>query len=182
MEGGYLADLSGNKTLVEKVSAMQPAIRDALMWDGKLYAVPQWINNRSYYCGSLNADVDIWTASGFTEKDIPQTIDELCDFIDKWLDRPAKEREKGIISMSGAEGSYRAWLLDMLLDRYIDSYDYKNEPLTFDTELFTHLLKRIDDVSTRLRKEEKAGQGKWILFNDAPNPIGSPHASRRFAC
>ncbi len=173
MAGGYLADLSGYKTLMEKVSALQPAVRDALMRDGKLYAVPQWINNRIYYCGSPRADVDIWTASGFTQNDIPKTIDELCDFIDKWLDRPAKEREKGIISMSGVEGSYRAWLLDMLLDRYIDYYEYVNEPLTFDTELFARLLKRIDEVSARLHKEEKGGPGKWILFNDALNPIGS---------
>ncbi len=173
IEGGYLADLSGYKTLTEKVSTLQPAVRDALMRDGKLYAVPQWINNRIYYCGSPRADVDIWIASGFTQNDIPKTIDELCDFIDKWLDRPAKEREKGIISISGVEGGYRAWLLDMLLDQYTDYYEYVNEPLTFDTELFARLLKRIDEVSARLHKEEKAGQGKMSLFNDAPNPIGS---------
>jgi ABC-type glycerol-3-phosphate transport system substrate-binding protein len=173
MEGGYLADLAGYETLMGKVSSMHPAIRDALMRDGRLYAVPQRIYNRIYYCGSLNADEDIWTASGLTQSDIPKTIDELCDFIDKWLDRPADQRENGVISFSGVEGSYHAWLLDMLLDQYIDYHEYANEPLNFDTDLFARLLKRIDEVSARLLKEEKAGQGKWILFNDSPNPIGS---------
>jgi ABC-type glycerol-3-phosphate transport system substrate-binding protein len=173
IESGCLKDLNGYPQLMGKVSAMQPNIRDALMKDGKLYAFPQRIDNRGYSCGSPYADVDIWTASGYTEKDIPQTLDELLDFIGKWLDRPAAEREKAIISMAGAEGSYRAWLLDMLLDKYIDSYDYAGKQLDFDTELFTRLLKRIDEVSARLEKEERPGQGKQILFCDTTNLIES---------
>jgi hypothetical protein len=143
------------------------------MKDGKLYAFPQRIDNRGYSCGSLSTDADIWTASGYTEKDIPQTLDELLDFIGKWLDRPAAEREKGIISMAGAEGSYRAWLLDMLLDKYLDYCEYAGKPLDFDTELYTRLLQRMNEVSARLEKEERPGPGKQILFCDTPSLLES---------
>lgn len=167
MESGCLKELSGYPQLMDKVSAMYPAIRDALMKNGKLYAVPQWINSSAYSCGSCFTDTDVWTDLGFKENDIPKSIGELCDFIDKWLNRPKEERKNVIVNRAGAEYSYHAWLLNLLLDKHIDYYEYVKEPLTFDTDLFSRLLKQIDEVSARLNKEEKTSQGSRILINDA---------------
>jgi len=75
----------------------------------------------------------------------------LCDFIDKWLERPKAKRDNVVISEEGASYSYHAWLLDMLLDRYMDYYDYAQETPIFDTSLFTRLLARISEVSARIQ-------------------------------
>ncbi len=170
MESGRLADLSGYDWVMGKASALYPSIKNALMKDGKLYALPGRIFSRDYACGSYSMDTDVWGDLGFTQSDIPKTIDELCDFIDKWLQRPKAERDNVVVSDEGASYSYHAWLLDLLLDRYIDYYDYAKETPAFDTALFTRLLARIGEVSARIQQEEKVVPGTKVLLNLA-NPL-----------
>lgn len=168
MESGALADLAASDTLADAVARMHPAIQSAVGVDGKVYALPTYMNcqyDAHYRCGE-----HAWAEMNFTDADIPQTLEGLYQFIEKWAALPAAERagvNLGLANLDGNPGLYRRWLLEMLMAQYGAYMDYADQPLAFDTPLFKTLLARVETVSALLKAAEKGAPG-YSLVDQGP--------------
>ncbi len=166
MAAGKLADLSGDLALMDEVNKMFPTIRDAVMHEGKLYAIPVFISGEFFSAGLLGSEVDGWTQYGLTEADLPGSFEQLCDFIVRWMQRPAEQRKGAILFPNGV----RHTLLDPLLDQYVVAQAMSGQPLTFDTPEFRRLLAAMRTAADAA-KVEKRGNVDFSLFHVTPSAI-----------
>ena len=69
MNRGFMAELSGSETLSAEVGAMYDSVKNAVMKDGELYAVPM-----SMYANCLSINKKLLTEKlGYTEEQMPKT-------------------------------------------------------------------------------------------------------------
>ncbi|MBQ7865059.1 MAG: hypothetical protein IJ350_01720, partial [Clostridia bacterium] len=114
MEKGYCADLSGNKELMAYVERMQPAFRDAVMKDGKLYAIPLYAYSFDgwYVANGVMEDM------GLTMEDIPTNYVELCQFATRWNDEWVEEYPQ--YTLIEYTDDYKAALLNYMVEGYLN--------------------------------------------------------------
>lgn len=73
MNRGFLAELSSSDTLSAEVGAMYDSVRNAVMKDGELYAVPMYL-----YANCLTINKKLLTEKlGYTEEQLPKTWAEV---------------------------------------------------------------------------------------------------------
>ena len=73
MNRGFLAELSGSEMLTAEVGAMYDSIKNAVMKDGELYAVPMYL-----YANCLTINEKLLTEKlGYTEEQLPQNWAEV---------------------------------------------------------------------------------------------------------
>ena len=73
MNRGFMAELSGSETLSAEVGAMYDSIKNAVMKDGELYAVPMYL-----YANCLTINKKLLTEKlGYTEEQLPQNWAEV---------------------------------------------------------------------------------------------------------
>lgn len=73
MNRGFLAELSSSDTLSAEVGAMYDSVRNAVMKDGELYAVPMYL-----YANCLTINKKLLTEKlGYTEEQLPQNWAEV---------------------------------------------------------------------------------------------------------
>ena len=160
---GYLADLSSNATIAETVSKMYPDIQNTVTRDGIIYGLPVSIS-----FDFLSIDPSVWTEAGLTEDDVPSTFGEFLDFLEGWVawtKTGANERHFVINGYFDEvlynEGSYSAYLTELLLSNYMMQLNYAGEELTFDSTELKNLLERCDEIGHQLYEVE-------------PNPLAGP--------
>lgn len=141
LEKGYCADLSSSQKLMDYVNSLYPALRDEVMKDGKLYAIPV-----SIYGSTLSYMPSKLEEIGLTEEDMPTTFVELCEFITRWNNEWIDDENKTNVMPFCTTMSNRSVVFDLMLKAYLDYYDAKGEPLTFDTPEFNAMLTALDSM------------------------------------
>lgn len=141
LEKGYCADLSSSQKLMDYVNSLYPALRDEVMKDGKLYAIPVTL-----YGSTLSYMPSNLEEIGLTEEDMPTTFVELCEFITRWNNEWIDDENKTNVMPFCTTMSNRSVVFDLMLKAYLDYYDAKGEPLTFDTPEFNAMLTALDSM------------------------------------
>lgn len=130
MERGYCPSLDASQVIVEQVNQMYPSIKDAVTYNGHLYALPL-----SAYCAEMAYLPDVFDAAGV---EVPHSFEDIAMLINSWEDQP----EEVIDSYQIAEyiEEYGSWFLLRCTERYINTMKARGDALTFDTEEYRSLL------------------------------------------
>jgi ABC-type glycerol-3-phosphate transport system substrate-binding protein len=136
---GYLADLSGNRAIEEIVDRMYPNVREALMYDGKIIAVPY-----DTYAYTFGINLKTLEEIGLTPDDAPKTYYELLEFIEKWI----REYSADYPDLKLFE--YSEYLNNQLINAILNAQNsycgVQSEPLTFDTPVIRKLLAKLESI------------------------------------
>ena len=119
--------------------SLYPAIREKVMRDGKLLAIPiGFRSNQMFYNAGKLAEI------GLTAADMPATLPELCQFITRWnrewMNDPAKANVMPLCTLL----PNRQVVLELMLESYRGYYDATGQPLNFDTPLFHEFLAALE--------------------------------------
>ncbi|MBQ2953378.1 MAG: hypothetical protein IJE07_07450 [Clostridia bacterium] len=174
-----LLDLSSSDIIRDHLSRMMPWAQELVTApDGSIRALPV---SGSVRCFSVRRDG--WTAAGFTEADIPQSYEELLNFLESWCDRleqdpeqPARVCDLAYWNTGTASCNHGYWLMELLLTSHALQYHYAGIPLQFDTPEFIEAARRTREVAQRLyRLEPRGSQAEKlpVLFHNALN-MGRP--------
>ncbi len=171
---GYLADLSDNAEIAEKVNRMYPYIQDALKQDGKIIAVP--ISLTGYTFG-LN--YSMWKKIGGTEEELPKTWEQFFDWLEKLPER-LEGTEATLTDNPYAADSMSGTFISSIMYQYQMWLDKKGEGLVFNTPELSSLLKRANNMdykSLGLQSwdDDIRGytiEGNHILKTSMPAPMG----------
>lgn len=139
MEKGYCADLSGYPELVAAVNRMHPAIRDTVMKDGKLYAIPTDMNGWGWFYSPR-----VLEAVGLTEEDIPTNFVDLCDLVTRWNDEMLDEYPN--YSLFDYVSDTKMQLFYWMMDAYLDWCTAQGRDVTFDTPEFRAMMTALEGV------------------------------------
>lgn len=139
VEKGYVTDLSSSEILGKAVEEMNPKIKDAVIKDGKLVALP--ISLHVYTMGYMN---HAFETLGL---EMPVTWVELMDFYANWAEELSTEYSNySLFSMSRffEKGDMIRFVFNEILTSYVNDLLLKGEPLRFETETFANLLTELD--------------------------------------
>ncbi len=157
MEKGYYLDLSQSETIRKAVEAMYPAFQQAAMYDGKLYAIPYII--RFNY---TMLDPKSWQEAGYTDDDIPQSYEELLQFLEGVCERLENDPDlplhlyMRINAMGDYDASdYTLLLTEWFLNDYIKQQQMTEKTLSFNDKELETLLEKTKAVCSRLFAAEK---------------------------
>ena len=171
---GYLADLSDNAEIAEKVNRMYPYIQDAVKQDGKIIAVPISVTGYSF---GLNYTA--WKKIGGTEEELPKTWEQFFDWLEKLPER-IEGTETTLTDNPYAADSMSSLFTSNIMYQYQMRLDQKGEALVFNTPELSSLLKRADNIdykSLGLKSwdDDVTGytvDGNHILTTSMPAPMG----------
>lgn len=150
MDKGWCMDLSVYPEVADYVSRLNGIYRDAVVRDGKIYALP--INAWSYNGYFISRNV--LDKLGLQESDVPTNLIDLCAFITKWNDNvtgayaayaPLDETE-----------DYHARMFDLMVRDWIGYCQAENIPLRFDHPVFREMMAALENMRTD--KIEEANQ------------------------
>jgi len=155
---GFLYDLSGNEKLRSTVERMVPYVKDAVMRDGKLVAVPL-----NLYGSTLGYKPEVLKQLGEGEE-LPKTWNAFFD----WLQvLPGKMEGKGLSVFSQYMGrwEFRYSLLSLMLDQYQLYVSESGGNYAFNTPVLRGLLERLaavdcDALGLKENEDEENG-GMW---------------------
>lgn len=156
---GFCADLSGYPELMSAVEKLYPYLKDYVMRDGKLYAVPTDASVSAYWYNNTALE-----AVGLTKEDLPTTYMELIDFISRWNDELALDFPE--YSPIYGFGYMKQNVLLNIINEYIQYYQAMGEDLSFDTPLFNSLIAAIENMHTDnfdLIANEKESEDGWDM-------------------
>lgn len=180
MEKGYCADLSGNKELMAYVERMQPALRDAVMKDGKLYAIPM----RAYSFDGWYVANGVMEDMGLTLEDIPTNYVELCQFATRWNDEWVEEYPQ--YTLIEYTDDYKTALLNYMVEGYLNYCTAKGQQVRFDTPEFRAMLEALEAMRTdeltrgaNLENEDEVGYRQGLLM-PTYTVVGSFDASSKY--
>ena len=136
---GYFASLEDSGIIKSTVSAMYPFIKDELMRDGKIVALPFYTDNRVY---AYNPKA--FEAVGLTEKDVPKTYGELLDFFIRWGEEYAEQYPSiGLFEMNAEPKLYKRLVAQSIVEEWMYACRRKGEPVTCDTPEMKALLEKL---------------------------------------
>ncbi len=153
--GIVLYDLSGSESLSAWAGGMYEPVKRFVYNGEALELIPIDIFGGTYRAMFTHSmrfnDIDAWKQAGFTDEEMPETLNELFDLIDKYTALPKSVR-KGI--RFNWESEYaRSWLVGLVLDMYAAD----GNGGAFSTEEMTALLKRADKAADALKKDNAIG-------------------------
>lgn len=158
LEKGYCSDLSASPVLTEQITKMYPFLKDAVTKDGKFYALPLELNSYGLSYSPTN-----WKEAGL-EKRMPKTFLELIDFMNWWA-QEGKDAYPEYMLMEGVS-DYRATMLDMAFNLYMQYCQAQEENLTFDTPLFRKLMAAVESLNVGdLDVPLDEGESDEVLYN-----------------
>lgn len=139
---GYCADLSGYPELVKAVENMLPLVKDAVMQDGKLMAIPL-----SLYGWGYSVNTDVMEELGLTEEDIPDNYVDLCRFITTWNDEYIEEYPNYLpMDLDGSEADIKSRLFNSMLTDYLYYCQAQGGEVKFDTPMFREMMQALDEM------------------------------------
>ncbi len=123
---GYAAALNSSDELMRRVSAFYPWVREVLMDEGKLIALPSSV---SIDCWTVNQTQ--WSAMDIGQ--LPQTMEQLFQLVNQWQEDYAEDYPDRCLfqCLDGIEG-----VIQDLVRQYLLSYETWEEPVSFDREDF----------------------------------------------
>ena len=133
---GFMADLTGSALLKAKTESMYPAVRDSLMKNGKIVAIPVNTNG-----DCLGYNTKAWEKLGLTEDDVPKTWNQFFDLLETL---PDKITGSGYVVMdfyTSREDFRRSMLRDIL-----NQYSMSREDMPYNSDELRGLLEQMDQV------------------------------------
>ena len=128
MNRGFLSELSSSDTLSAEVGAMYDSIKNAVMKDGELYAVPMYL-----YANCLTINKKLLTEKlGYTEEQLPQNWAEVFGLLSD-LAATHKLEEYPEVSLLGPgyiESDVKSNFFAMMMDSYYVWLDADEANLT----------------------------------------------------
>lgn len=177
MNRGFLAELSGSETLTAEVGAMYDSIKNAVMKDGELYAVPMYL-----YANCLTINKKLLTEKlGYTEEQLPQNWAEVFGLLSD-LAATHKLEEYPEVSLLGPgyiESDVKSNFFAMMMNSYYVWLDADEANLTRAGDVLEGLCEAFEaiDWSAFGLPTEYEENGEWeyveenILFsNDNVQP------------
>lgn len=138
-EKGYFTGLEDSEIIKNTVSAMYPFIKDELLRDGKIIALPFYTDNRVY---AYNPRA--FEAVGLTEKDVPKTYGELLDFMKMWSETYAEQYPSMSLFGYGADPElYKRIVAQTIVEEQMYACQRKKVPAKFDTPEMNALLEKL---------------------------------------
>ncbi len=168
-EKGYFADLNDSGIIESNVSAMYPFIKDVLMRDGKIIALPYYIRNR------INAyNPRAFEAVGLTEKDVPKTYGELLDFMKTWHEKFAEQYPSMSLFGYGADPKvYKQIVAESIVEEHAYACHRRGEPVKYDTPEMKELLEKLTavDFSTINALAPESTANDYNTLDDWPKQL-----------
>lgn len=177
MNRGFLAELSSSDTLSAEVGAMYDSVRNAVMKDGELYAVPMYL-----YANCLTINKKLLTEKlGYTEEQLPQNWAEVFGLLSD-LAATHKLEEYPEVSLLGPgyiESDVKINFFAMMMNSYYVWLDADEANLTRAGDVLEGLCEAFEaiDWSAFGLPTEYEENGEWeyveenILFsNDNVQP------------
>jgi len=177
MDAGLTADLSESPVIAEAVSRMAPWVRAAVTdGDGRIMALPVSALPRPFTWYQ-----DAWDAAGLTADDVPQSYEELLDFLDAWAESPAEGVcASRLVRWSTGRGAYdyMNWLMELLLLSHEMQQRYAGEAVCFSTPEFIELAARARETGLALYEAEpRRDRRKAMLQLFQSDIAGGEHAN-----
>lgn len=133
---GFLADLSGDAGLTDRIGKIYPHLAECLYRDGKLVAVPAAVSG-----DGIGLSAEVLTKMGLTEADLPRTWDQFFDFLGELPSRMEGTNFRAF-ELYTDRTELKRDLLNGILNQY--ALCHPDEPFLSDTAL--HLLERINQI------------------------------------
>lgn len=157
-EKGYCVDLSDVPEISAFVSQLLPEVADTVTLDGHIVAVPTAI--RFPYLFTYHPA--LLEECGMTEANLPATLTELFDFIDRWYEEKADAYPHIVPFYAfGLSYEHRNPYLKLVLEMYRDGVIAQTGALTYDTPLFRQLMRHI-------ARYDQAESGAANIMYDTP--------------
>jgi ABC-type glycerol-3-phosphate transport system substrate-binding protein len=140
-EKGYLADLSGNRKIMDAVSRMNPLVRDRVIKDGRLIALPTALNATGWA-----VNLKAFEAIGLTEADVPTTWMQMLDFVDRWTGELQDEYPDMQLLPGGRDIELKSDLFNQIFQAQLLVCEKNGQPVSFDTPAIRALLKKLEQI------------------------------------
>ena len=178
IEADFLADLSASPAIAQAVSRMPEWLQQLVTTDdGQILALPTSAIVRPFYWYP-----DAWEGAGLSAEDVPQSFEELLDFLDAW----SKNKPHKNVCVSrlvrwdiGEERlAYVHWLMKTLLKSHIAQQYHAGETLSFQTPVFIELAEHARKTGITLYETEPGQQKRQNMLQLFQNDIsGGEHAN-----
>ena len=178
MERGFMAELGGSQTLRESVEAMYPALRDNMMKDGELYAVPMGIWSS---CLTLNTQL-LTQEFGFTQEELPQNWLEMFALLADLADgRMQDVPEASLLDPGYIRDDARQQIFSLMLQDYFLWLEADEANLARGSEVLIGLCEAFEQIDWDGfgMPEEYDSDGSWeynpenIIMSTTSIDVGS---------
>lgn len=146
---GYCYDLSGSSKLMEYINKLYPAIRDTVMYDGKLMGIPV----ETYTGNFWSYNVEAFEKLGYQ---VPASYAEMVDLMNTFASAENEELWEEYCLISD-EGSIKDMLMNSVLNQYEQYMLSMGKTLSLDTPEFRSAMEAIE----RLDVENVEVHGGW---------------------
>lgn len=160
MNRGFMAELGGSDTLRAAVEAMYPAVKDAAMKDGEVFALPM-----DGYIDSMTINKTLLKEKfGFADEDMPQDWPALLDLVAKLSDgRMLELPETSLLGPYYTKNDTRMSLFYKMLGDYFLWLDADEANLARGTEVLLTLCEKFEaiDWDGFSFRDEDEEEGAW---------------------
>ena len=154
MREGACQDLTDVPGVARAAKKLYPAVREQVMLDGKIYALPDVVRFDYWRINRKN-----WEAAGLGDTPVPDTLPKLFDFLEAWL-LQYRPMEPGAFRVIGYwDGTvydaddYARHLIRWAVDGALLQKTYQKEPLRLDADIIP-LLERARRVGKAIHAAE----------------------------
>ena len=142
---GYCQDLSASPEIGTEIANMYPFIQDTVSKDGKVYAVPVFMDSRG-----LCMMPDVWEEAGLKDK-VPSSFLGLLDFL-AWWSEEGQDQYPDVQLLQGVT-DYCETLFKITMSQYVYTCQAEKRELSFETPLFRTMMQALEKVDVqRLNK------------------------------
>lgn len=163
--GGYMMPLSSSTYLCEFANDLYPFIREAVMRDGSLIAVPVYIQIMDY---SPEYDEIAFNQVGLTMNDMPATWMEFLQLIERLPDILQEHPDISVFDPAMDVQNTRYMLLQTVISAYWNYISRSGYAQQFDTEIFRQLIEAFDAIDFN-------GLHAYGIINDSYNALFAEH-------
>ena len=165
---GYLTDMSGNAKIAADNAVLYPYIRDALVKDGQVVAVPLGISG-----GAISIDRKAWKEIGGTEEELPKTWSQFIDWLET-LPEKVKDQNIGIFEPYTSDYDFVRQIMNQILNEYEARLENAGGEFTFSTPELRDLLERVQKVDAEafgLKEQADMEEGYYDYDGDYKEPL-----------
>ncbi len=163
IKAGMIEDLSQNETIMAQVSQLYPRVQEALMREGKTYALPHAVFPGNNPLVAMNRDK--WETLGLDFNKLPKTFKELTELAVKYMNIPrADRRGTRFLSDGDTAAASRRILLSELVNLAFAEAMAKGDPTAIDTPAFREGLLQIKTAYKALSQKQAATDAKGSVY------------------
>lgn len=159
---GYVAEIQ-NEAVKQLVESMHDVLKNAVMRDGKLYALPL----------DLHLQSNTYTPEYFEkfQLPVPKTYEELLDLEYEWHKNPSDEKN----GYDFSKESDKLRSIFFLVHEYVKERMANNKEIDFDTPAFKSLLQKVQRNQKEIRLEEMNWDNEEAMEEFFEKPALLPH-------